>query len=551
MNQCLTSHVSRLTSHVSRLTSHYKNTNNRTLCYVIYILIFGYAFVISRLLSHGGMHFIFVALFFIILARYKFVFNSFLVYSTLLVTLFSPCMVYGEINSDLVLNFLIADKSITSEFITTLPVKLFASIIFIFIATFALIKSRDYISVKNKTAYYILLAIVISHIFIYPPIKAYSKNVMRDKGETFHLTDLLYKNANFLIRDTIGIRIAYKSALSELDKQARALNAKPDWNPQTTQTDFDTYVVVIGESAQRDALHAYDFTIENTPFLSAIPRIQFNNYIAIGGDTVTSLSNTLVLNYHENGNIGNNIVDLAKLAGFKTYWLSDQNEVGMFDSIVSGIGKKAHHTHFLNFSNSKETIFDDTLLLPHIVQALQDKSEDKKVIFVHLYGSHMPFCNRTQGKYDEFYVNKKLSCYVQSIKQTDDLLKQIYHLLQQNKQQSQKEWAMVYFSDHGLAANSVEKTILHGQKYKANYEVPFSILHSKLTETIFINAQRSGPNFFDFFATWTGIKDDLIANQCNFISEEACPNSHYVIRHNNTQVDFFDLEDEKINYFKE
>jgi len=458
-------------------------------------------------------------------------------------------MMYGEINSDLVLNFLIADKSITSEFITTLPIKLFVSVIFIFIATFFLIKLRHFICVRNKKPFYIVLTIVVSHMFIYPPIKAYSKDAMRDKGDKFHLTDFLYGNANFLIRDTISIRTAYQGALMELDKQARALNAKLDWNPTINQADFDTYVVVIGESARRDALHAYGFAIENTPFLSNIPRIQFNNYIASGGDTVISLSNTLALNYHKNGNIGNNIVDLAKLAGFKTYWLSDQNEVGMFDSIVSGIGKKADYAHFLNFSGSKQAIFDDTLLLEPISQALQDESSNKKVIFVHLYGSHMPFCNRTQGKYDVFHVNKKLSCYVQSIKQTDDLLKDIYLLLEKYKQQTEKEWAMVYFSDHGLAANDGGGTILHGQRHKANYAVPFIILNSKLNETTFINTTRSGLNFFNFFAEWASIKDNLLSNQCHFISEEPCPNSTITIRHDNTEVDFFSLEDEKINYF--
>jgi len=534
-------------SYVSRWLHKY--TNHRMLSYTVYLLIFVYTFVLARLLSHNGGHFIFVALLFIILARYKFAFNASLIYSTLLATLFSPCMVYGEINSDLVLNFLIADKSSVSEFITTLPAKLFASVAFILVLTFVLIKQRNFLLIKNTT-FYILVAIVASHMFIYPPIKVYSKNAMRDKGESFHLSSFLYGNANFIIRDSISIRTSYKSALMELDKQARALAAKPDWNPDIAQTDFDTYVVVIGESARRDALHAYGFAIENTPFLSNIPRVQFNNYIAIGGDTIISLSNTFVLDYHKNGNMGNNIVDLAKLAKFKTYWLSDQNEVGMFDSIISGIGKKADYAHFLNFSGSKQALFDDSLLLPHIAQALQDESQAKKLIFVHLYGSHMPFCNRTQGKYEVFHVNKKLSCYVHSIKQTDDLLKDIYHLLQNDKQQTDKEWAMVYFSDHGLAANSSGKTILHGQKYKTNYAAPFVILNSKLTETTFIDAPRSGLNFFDFFAGWTGIEDKLISKQCDFISEKPCANSTTVIRHDNSEADFSSLEEEKINYFQ-
>jgi len=529
----------------------HKYTNHRTLSYITYLLIFAYTFVLSILLSHGGVHFIFVAMLFIILAKYKLAFNASLIYSTFLAILFSPCMVYGEINSDLVLNFLIADKLSVSEFITTLPAKLFASVAFILVSSFVLIKQRNFLQVKDKT-FYILVAIVSSHMFIYPPIKTYSKNAMRDKGESFHLSSFLYENANFIIRDSISIRTSYKSALMELDKQAHALEAKPDWNPQTTQTDFSTYVVVIGESARRDALHAYGFAIENTPFLSNIPRIQFNNYISAGGNTTISLSNTFVLDYHKNENMGNNIVDLAKLAGFKTYWLSDQNEVGMFDSMIGGIGRKADYAHFLNVTSSKQdlALLDDNLLLPHISQALQDANQNKKLIFVHLYGSHMPFCNRTQGKYEVFHVNKKFSCYVQSIKQTDDLLKNIYQLLQNDKQQTGKEWAMVYFSDHGLAANDVGKTLTHGQKYKANYASPFVILNSTLNETTFIDAARSGLNFFDFFADWVGIEDKLISKQCEFISEKPCINGTTIIRHDNSEADFLALEEEKINYFQ-
>jgi len=57
-------------------------------------------------------------------------------------------------------------------------------------------------------------------------------------------------------------------------------------------------------------------------------------------------------------------------------------------------------------------------------------------------------------------------------------------------------------------------------------------------------------NFFDFFSDWTGIKDDLLPNECNFISEEPCHNSHTVVRHNNEEMDYFKLKDEKVNFFR-
>jgi len=392
--------------------------------------------------------------------------------------------------------------------------------------------------------------IFFGHLLLSRPIEAGVKSLCKKNDASFALSDVVYKSRNFVLRDVANIRVAYDEALAELAKQAQVLNAKPDWKPKTVRTDFDNYIVVIGESVRRDALHAYGFNIENTPFLSAVPKIQFNHYISDGGHTVVSLSNMLMLDYHIDNRAGNNVVDLANLAGFETWWLSNQNEVGIYDSIVGGIGKKAGHYHFIHAVGGDNAVQDDALLLPHVAAALSDKNAGKKLIFVHLYGSHMNFCKRVNDEYEVFYVSKKLSCYTQSIKQTDGLLKQIYQLLQQDKAQTGKEWAMVYFSDHGLAANSADKTIQHGEEYKENYEVPFVVLNSKLTETRYINAQRSALNFFDFFSVWTGIKDHFLPNECNFISEDPCRNSHTVVRHNHEEVDYFKLRNEEVNYFR-
>jgi len=372
--------------------------------------------------------------------------------TTVLAVALSPCMVYGKMHSDLFLNALVTDNVHALEFITTLPGRLFAGVAFVLAATYILIRLRCYLIVKNRTCC-ILAAIFFVHLLLFRPIEACVKSFSKGADKQFAMSDIVYKNRNFLVRDVVNIRAAYEGALAELAKQEQMLHAKPDWKPKVADAKFDNYVVVIGESARRDALHTYGFKIENTPFLSGAPKVQFNNYISDGGHTVISLSNMLMLDYRIENHAGNNIVDLANLAGFKTYWLSNQNEVGAHDSIVSGIGKKARHHHFLSTAGSQEHLLDDALLLPHIAAALNDKSKSRKIIFVHLYGSHMGFCKRVKGRYDVFYVNKELSCYTQSIKQTDDLLSEIHHLLKQNKEQANKEWAMVYFSDHGLSAN--------------------------------------------------------------------------------------------------
>jgi len=543
-----TQHPTPNTQHPTPNTQHQKLYRYMLRC-AIYLLLFGYMFVVARLLGHKEVGVLVVALFFIVVARYKLVFNLSLLIVAVFATALSPCMVYGKISSDLFLNALVADNVHVLEFVTTLPVKLFASVAFVWIAACILIKVRKHFAVQTKVGR-VLLLVFVGQLLLFKPVKIYAGPYFKGSDERFSLIDVVYNSDNFLLRDAVNIHAAYQGAMDELAKQAKILKAKPDWQPTMVSNEFDTYLVVIGESARRDALHSYGFKIANTPFLSGTPRIQFNNYISVGGHTVTSLSNKLVLDYRNNGNVGNDIVSLANLAGFETYWLSNQYEVGVHDSIVGGIGKKAKNYYFLHAANAKNVVQDDALLLPHINKALNKKGKNKKVIFVHLYGSHMSFCGRTGDKYDVFHINKKLSCYVQSIKQTDDLLKSIYQLLEQNKQETGKKWALVYFSDHGLSVNQEEQTILHGEKCKANYEVPFVVLNSQLTEAVYINARRSALNFFDFFAGWTGIKDDLLPNKCNFISEEPCADSHIVIHHGNEEVDYFELKDEEVNFFR-
>jgi len=513
-----------------------------------WFLLFSYMFIIARLLGHKDGNFVFVALFFVVVSEYALVFALGLAGVALFATLFSPCMVYGKINSSLFLNALVADSTHVLEFIATLPARLFFSVSFVWLSIVALIRLRHFFLLGKKASRALLL-LFFGHLLLFRPVGVYAQNHIKNKNEKFALMDVFYDSKNFLLRDALNIGLAYAEAVAELDKQERILNAGTDWNPQVNRSEFDDYVVVIGESARRDALHGYGFKIENTPFLTAVPKVQFTDYISAGGHTVVSLSNTFVLDYRLGGNPGNNVVDLANRAGFKTYWLSNQFEVGIYDSIVGGIGKRAGYYKFLNVANNRNALLDDFLLLPHIKKALGDKAKGQRIIFVHLYGSHMSFCGRVGDKYEVFHVNKKLSCYVQSIKQTDELLKEIHQMLQQHKEQTGREWTMVYFSDHGLAANKAEETILPGEKCKANYRVPFVVLNSRLTETRHIHARRSALNFFDFFSAWTGIQDDLLPNQCDFFSEASCPDSRTVV-HDNQDVNFSSLEKEEVNYFQ-
>ncbi|KAB0883962.1 sulfatase-like hydrolase/transferase, partial [Cronobacter muytjensii] len=126
-------------------------------------------------------------------------------------------------------------------------------------------------------------------------------------------------------------------------------------------------------------------------------------------------------------------------------------------------------------------------------------------------------CDRTQGKYDVFVQSKETSCYLYSIRQTDDLLRQLYQQLQNSGQ----SFSLVYFSDHGLAFKERGKAVqylAHDDKFQQNFQVPFMVLSSDDKAHRIIKARRSANDFLSFFAQWTGIKVKEIAPKYKFIS---------------------------------
>ncbi|WP_063656559.1 sulfatase-like hydrolase/transferase [Candidatus Arsenophonus triatominarum] len=97
-------------------------------------------------------------------------------------------------------------------------------------------------------------------------------------------------------------------AKEETKKLFSLMSEKDDFQQSNVTTLFDTYVVVIGESARHDFMHTYGFPINNTPFMSSANGILFTHYISAGATTQHSLINSLSIP----PKIANNIIGLAK-----------------------------------------------------------------------------------------------------------------------------------------------------------------------------------------------------------------------------------------------
>ncbi|MBW9972158.1 hypothetical protein FJC78_29450, partial [Escherichia coli] len=81
-----------------------------------------------------------------------------------------------------------------------------------------------------------------------------------------------------------------------------------------------------------------------TPWLNTAPGLFIDGYTSAAASTVPSLSRTLIYDYEQNPDSGNNVVALAAKAGYSTWWISNQGKLGEHDTRISVIASDAEHT---------------------------------------------------------------------------------------------------------------------------------------------------------------------------------------------------------------
>ncbi len=454
--------------------------------------------------------------------------RTFIVYTTILFLVALFClpntMTYGQLSFGMVISIMETNTSEAYEYLTNMPMRniflsiayiiLFVLLLYTYISSFSQLKTKSII----KTP--ILIALFIIGV-IYSPLKTYM-----DKQSHVSKSDYSYlMSFSFYPPISLGFS-TYRYLRIYQTEKTKLLNAqqKPStWTILSSHPKYQNYVVIIGESARKDYQSLYGYPIKTSPFMDTVNATIFNNYIAPASHTVTSLKRMLVQNNKNTFSYENNAITLANLAGFDTYWLSNQGYIGSFDTDTSIIALSAKKTFFKNQLNSLSKPSPDLALLPELGKIIQQKnSNHPKVIFMHLMGSHSRFCRRLDNSYAikpiTDVISKKIDCYLTSLKQTDKLIEKTYQLLKN----SQTSFSIMYFSDHGQVHTNKEKydaSLIHGEKYKQAYEVPMIIMSSNDKNRTTIEAKKSGFDFIQQFSEWTGITAKELRNKKQFFSE--------------------------------
>ncbi|EER6797059.1 phosphoethanolamine transferase [Escherichia coli] len=262
-------------------------------------------------------------------------------------------------------------------------------------------------------------------------------------------------------------------AAKEHQRLLSIANTVPYFQLSVRDTGIDTYVLIVGESVRVDNMSLYGYTRSTTPQVEAQRKqIKLFNQ-AISGAPYTALSVPLSLTAdsvlsHDIHNYPDNIINMANQAGFQTFWLSSQSAFRQNGTAVTSIAMRAMETVYVRG-------FDE-LLLPHLSQALQQNTQQKKLIVLHLNGSHEPACSAYPQSSAVFQPqDDQDACYDNSIHYTDSLLGQVFELLKDRRA------SVMYFADHGLERDPTKKNVyFHGGReasQQANH-VPMFIWYS-------------------------------------------------------------------------
>ena len=396
------------------------------------------------------------------------------------------------------------------EFTQSLPLYAYIfSIAVLFFAGYILYlgKKKRYIYNKKSILITTLIAVAAIVLTIERPFRKMDQGFEFRHSHTliFSFYDSLYKDitAYYKLRKSIGINV----------------DLPPSWKINAVTPRYQDYVLVIGESVRRDYMSLYGFSVENSKFLKTVKGTVLDGFTSTAANTTNALLRMFIQMKGVDFVYENNIISLAKQAGFETFWISNQGLVGEWDTPIARLSSLADHRKFMKLGHyESKPVYDSGLLTP-FKEYLSLPVTRPRLFMLHLVGSHPLFEQRLEHPVHYNYFNTNLSSYIQTIEQTDRLLEQIYEILQAKKQ----SFSLLYFSDHGLETkdrNSPNASLAHGIS-KASFCVPFVIINSDDTLHKEVHISKSGYHFIDGFAQWLGIKENGLDKTYNFFSPPA------------------------------
>jgi len=222
-----------------------------------------------------------------------------------------------------------------------------------------------------------------------------------------------------------------------------------------------TLVLVIGESTNRQHMSLYGYPRKTTPQLDAMKDelLVFKQVIGPRPYTIEALQQVLTFADQQHPNLyltKPSIMNMMRQAGYKSFWITNQQTMTKRNTMLTTFSKYTDKQVYLNHTrlqNSRQ--YDGDVLAP-FAEALQDPAP-RKLIVLHLLGTHMKYKYRYPDEYIHFKDNANLApvlsenkvevinSYDNAVLYNDFVVSNIIKTYKQSRQNG----FLVYFSDHG------------------------------------------------------------------------------------------------------
>lgn len=372
-------------------------------------------------------------------------------------------------------------------------------------------EAKEYLHDYLPVYYYVILLLIITLLvaFSFYLKKLNFVNCYENKTLYFFVVLAILSSAFSIYKNRVNILTQvgldpqiylqrYEDFNKQIEKRKQNIN-------QILQVDTNSnsgvYVLVIGESQNKNYMSAYGYERKTTPWLDSIKNndniVFFENAHSCHTHTVPVLTYALTAkNQYNDIELPKavSLLEVVEAAGFDTVWISNQVKYGLWDTPTTVIANEANQQKWMNDSFGEDTAtkyFDGKLL-----ECLDSiKYSDKMLIVIHLMGNHGSYAERYPQEFNKFSGKSIVDEYDNSILYNDFVMQNLYEKLKNLPNFK----CMVYFADH---ADAVKQKLGHdASKYIPEMtDIPFYICladnYIKKNKDKVDNLQRAEDKYF-------------------------------------------------------
>lgn len=168
-------------------------------------------------------------------------------------------------------------------------------------------------------------------------------------------------------------------------------------------------VFILGESTNRNHMGVYGYGLQTTPNLQKLKDkgelTAYSDVISPHSTTIAVLSKLFTFCDFESDKEWYeyaNLIDIMNAAGYKTFWLSNQESSGIWGNVAqlfAGHSKKHEYTRIRESREDYGVV--DGELFPLIDRAMNER-EEKNFFVIHLMGAHGAYYNRYPYAFTKF-----------------------------------------------------------------------------------------------------------------------------------------------------